>query len=175
MILDILRHTPPWVFALFAWLVWMGAKRLQPSTRGLRRVYLVPTVFIAWGLSGLAQRAAALPDAGLHWLLGAIVGVGLGLMLRQVVQVDHQRGLVMQAASVLPLLRNVAIFGSHYVLNVLAVLDPRAAGDILGWDVVVSGLSAGYFFGWAIRFALACRAAPQTDLGAPSPAGAATA
>ncbi|MEP7043083.1 MAG: DUF6622 family protein [Dokdonella sp.] len=165
MIVEILHHTPVWVFALFAYLVWIGLSRLQPCVRDVRRVYIVPVVFIVWGLSGLMQRADVLPHAGSNWLFGAALGALLGLLLQQRMQVDHVRGRVLQPASVVPLMRNLAIFGSHYLLNVAAALNPRSSGDILSWDVFVSGLGAGYFIGWAIRFALAYRAAPQTNLG----------
>jgi hypothetical protein len=164
MVFEILRHTPVWVYALFAYLVWMGLKRLQPSVRDMRRVYVVPAVFIVWGLSGLVQRADVLPHGGWNWLLGAVLGVALGAILQQRMQVDRRHRRVLQPASVVPLLRNLAIFGSHYLLNVAAAIHPRESVDYLGWDVIVSGLSAGYFVGWAIRFALAYRSSPQTDL-----------
>ncbi|MET0225800.1 MAG: DUF6622 family protein [Dokdonella sp.] len=164
MISEILRHTPVWVYLLFAYLVWMGLKRLQPSLRDVRRVYIVPAVFIVWGLAGLVQRADQLPHAGWSWLLGAALGAALGVSLQQRIAVDRLRGRVLQPASVMPLLRNLAIFGSHYLLNVAAAIHPRDSADYLAWDVIVSGLSAGYFCGWAVRFALAYRAAPQIDL-----------
>jgi hypothetical protein len=164
MVFEILRHTPVWVYLLFAYLAWMGLKRLQPSVRDVRRVYIVPAVFIAWGLAGLVQRMDQLPHAGWDWLVGAALGATLGLLLQQRIEVDRQRGRVLQPASTVPLLRNLTIFGSHYLLNVAAAMQPRASADYLAWDVVVSGLSAGYFVGWAVRFALAYRAAPQIDL-----------
>lgn len=164
MIFEILRHTPVWVYLLFAYLVWMGLKRLQPSVRDVRRVYIVPVVFIVWGLAGLVQRADQLPHAGWSWLIGAAFGVALGLLLRQRIEVDRLRGRVLQPASVVPLLRNVAIFGSHYLLNVAAAIHPRDSAVYMAWDVIVSGVSAGYFIGWASRFALAYRAAPPVDL-----------
>jgi len=55
--------------------------------------------------------------------------------------------------------------GTHYVLNVAAVMHPASRDVYLGWDVVVSGTSAGYFAGWAWRFWQAYRAAPRVDLG----------
>jgi hypothetical protein len=165
MIFEILRHTPVWVYALFAYLSWVGLKRLQPSVRDVRRVYVVPVVFIVWGLSGLAQRVDVLPHAGGYWFIGAALGAAFGLMLQQRMQVDRLRRRVLQPPSIVPLLRNLAIFGSHYLLNVAAAIHPRESADYMGWDVIVSGLSAGYFIGWAIRFALAYRALPQTSLG----------
>lgn len=170
MILEILRATPVWVFALFAYLIWVGAKRLQPSVRDVRRVFVMPLVFIVWGLSGLERHGPALPHAAAFWLLGAAFGAALGALPKPVLLADHRRRLVQQGGSAVPLLRNLALFGSHYLLNVAAAIEPRASADFIGWDVLVSGFSAGYFIAWAIRFAQVYRAAPQTDFAAAPPA-----
>jgi|GEM_PF-437306 hypothetical protein len=164
MIFEVLRHTPIWVYALFAYLVWIGIKRLQPAVRDVRRVGLVPIVFIVWGLAGLVQRIDMQPMAGLHWLIGAIAGCAAGLMLQQSLLADRVHLRVLQPASVIPLLRILAIFGSHYLLNVAAAIHPHDRAAYLDLDVYVSGISAGYFIGWGIRFILAYRNAPQTNL-----------
>lgn len=167
MMLDILRGTPPWVFVLFAYLVWIGAQRLRPAVRDVRRIAIAPAIFIVWGLAGLAGRSAPPSLTLAHWLVGAVLGAALGAAMKQSLQTDHARRRVLQAASAVPLLRNIAIFGAHYLLNVAAALQPAARADFLGWDIYVSGFSAGFFIGWSIRFALAYRGAPQTDLDCP--------
>jgi hypothetical protein len=34
----------------------------------------------------------------------------------------------------------------------------------MGWDVLVSGISAGYFIGWALRFVESQRRTPHVEL-----------
>lgn len=158
MTLEVLRHTPPWVYALFAYLVWAGAQRLRSGTRDLRRIAIAPAVFVVWGLAGLMGRPDPFAATLAHWLLGAAVGLALGSATRPALQIDRaQRRRVHLPGSAGPLLRNLAIFGAHYLLNVATALHPSSHGEYLRLDVYVSGFSAGYFIGWAVRFALAYR------------------
>jgi hypothetical protein len=159
-------QTPLWVFALLVLLVWLGIKRLQARTTPLTRVWMVPAVFIVWGVSGLFARSGAPIDVAAHWFAGAVLGGALGAwsLSPASLRFDHRNRLVYQPGSVLPLLRNLAIFLGHYVLQVIAATQPHLRDSAMGWDVYVSGLSAGYFIGWSIRFVLGQRRAPQTDL-----------
>jgi hypothetical protein len=157
----VLHGTPIWVFALFGYLVWAGIRGLTLNVRKVSRVWITPAIFIAWGVVGLAMRSGPLDAKLLHWFIAALVGTGIGLLLRVPLEVDPQKKLVVQPGSVVPLIRNVAIFGAHYVLNVLAVIDPHM--NYMTWDIYVSGASAGYFAGWAIRFARSYRQAMLQD------------
>ena len=53
---QVLIHTPVWVFALLAFLVWQGIKATRPRTVTIWRSLIVPAVFIVWGLSRLFSR-----------------------------------------------------------------------------------------------------------------------
>jgi hypothetical protein len=66
--------------------------------------------------------------------------------------VDRSKGLVTRAGSVVPLIRNVAVFCLQYGVAVMGALqlDGHAAGAIVGR--AVSGATAGYFLGWAVAF-----------------------
>ena len=79
-------------------------------------------------------------------------------------QADHARRRVLLPGSILPLLRILIIFGSHYVLRVAAAIQPDMSATYLSWDIYVSGASAGYFVGWSVRFMLSYKKAPQRDL-----------
>jgi len=164
-IAQILSGTPTWVFVLGAFLTQRGVRRLRPGVTPLAKVWLMPALFIGWGLVGLFGHGDDFAQAALSWLAGALAGGVLGVAQRLALQVDAPRRLVLQAGSIVPLVRILAIFGAHYVLNVAAVMHPASRDVYLGWDVVVSGTSAGYFAGWAWRFWQAYRAAPRVDLG----------
>jgi hypothetical protein len=64
--------------------------------------------------------------------------------------------------SAVPLLRNLAIFLAKYGLAVAFTLAPAWRGQIALWGIAVSGLTAGFFAGWLVRLALACRAVPRS-------------
>lgn len=152
MIIEILRGTPIWVYAVFAWLVWNGIAQLRDREIAIRPLWIMPLIFVLWGLLGLAQSGAVL-----HWLLAALIAMPLGFHLNARLRIDRERGRVWQAASVIPLLRNLLLFGGHYVLQVAAAIDPAQRARFMDWDLLVSGLGAGYFIAWSIRFVLRYR------------------
>ncbi len=157
MLIEILRGTPIWVYVLFAWLLWNGIAQLRVREISIRRMWITPLIFIVWGLSAFAGRQDAL-SALLPWMLAALVGVPTGLRLGPPPVIDIARKMVRQPPSPIPLLRNLSLFGAHYVLQVAAVIQPARHAAVMSWDVAVSGFAAGYFLGWAIRFARIHRA-----------------
>lgn len=160
MMLEILRATPIWVFALFAFLMYMGAQRLRSRRSDMRRLWIAPAVFIVWGLSGLGGRPDAFAVTLACWLSGAVIGALIGRVLEPLPQIDWAQRQVLQPASAIPLLRNVTLFATHYVLHVGAFFAPASA-HLLRWDAAVSGLGAGYFAGWAIGLLRGRAAAPS--------------
>src|SRR5258706_6103182 len=71
MAIRILANTPVWVFALLAYLLWLGWRSLRPRTQPIWRLLIVPLVFFLMGLSRLVMAR----DNGLEplvaWLLSA--------------------------------------------------------------------------------------------------------
>ena len=53
MLLEILKRTPPWVFVLFAVLVFFGALQSRTRRISLARVAVLPVVLLGLALSGL--------------------------------------------------------------------------------------------------------------------------
>ncbi|MEZ5522211.1 MAG: DUF6622 family protein [Dokdonella sp.] len=160
IVIAILHGTPVWAYVLFAWLVWAGLLRLRERSVPIARIVIVPIIFIAWGLAGLAQRGA---DGVAPWMLAALAGVAVAAAVRARLQIDVRQRRVSQAASLTPLLRNVSIFLAHYALHVATVFEPARASSLMRVDAAVSGLCAGYFIGSLIRIG---RAWQQASLGA---------
>jgi hypothetical protein len=151
MIFDILLGTPLWVFALLTVLIWLGLCQLQASAVPICRIWRTPVLFIVWGMLGIILRNGG-PDTGFPtWLITAAIGLLIGAARRNTLIIDHARGVVMRPGSILPLIRNLVIFGAHYTLNVAAALHP-SRHEFLIFDIAVSGAFAGYFAGWLLRF-----------------------
>jgi hypothetical protein len=166
MIADILLGTPRWVFGLFALLLWLGLGQLRSRSLPIRRICLTPIFFLIWGMVGIALRSRGM-DAGLaSWLVAAALGLLIGLARRNSLVIDHARGLVTRPGSILPLVRNLGVFGAHYVLNVAAALHPGQHRFLI-LDMAISGVFAGYFIGWLLRFVERVRESsgdpPRTD------------
>jgi hypothetical protein len=158
IVLAILSGTPVWAYLLLAWLVWTGLSRLREGNVSIYRVVIVPMIFAGWGIAGLAQRAA---DGSGPWLLAALTGLAIGGAGGSRLQIDARLRRVLRPASAMPLLRNVSIFLAHYALHVAAAIEPARRTSLMWADAAVSGLCAGYFIGWLIRFARAWRQSGQ--------------
>ncbi len=157
MILEILTHTPTWVFVLFTIIVSMGALRLRDAERDARRLCLIPVLFVVAGVIGVGMRddAAAISI----WLVTASAGLVIGSLARPAIRVVAGGYRIFLAGSAWPLARIVVIFVAHYFLNVAAVMSFDHRVDLMRLDAAVSGLTAGYFAGWLWRFVHAYRVA----------------
>jgi hypothetical protein len=147
--LRILTNTPPWVFALLAYLIWQGWQARRPRTQPIWRMLIVPLVFFLMGLSRLILARDNGMEPLLAWLAAAILFAALALSRRpQLLAVDRQRGEVTRPGGAMPLVRNLTVFALQYAVAVATAmkLEPHAAVAIIGH--AVSGGSAGYFSGW---------------------------
>ena len=61
MLLQILAHTPAWVFALFTLLLWMGITQLFPRRASLARITVMPVVMTALAVYGVVSAFADTP------------------------------------------------------------------------------------------------------------------
>lgn len=146
---QILTHTPLWVFPLFAYLVWLGIKAMQPRTVTIWRSLIVPAVFIVWGLSRLfSSRDVAAPLAA--WLGAAAALLVVGLLTARPLDLDHTTGEIKHPGSVVPLIRNITVFALQYSVAVIAAVDPHDATTAAIVGRIISGGTTGYFLGRAV-------------------------
>jgi hypothetical protein len=147
---EILVHTPVWVFVLLAYLIWQGWQARRPRTQAIWRMLIVPLVFFLMGLSRLVLARDQGLEPMLAWLAAAIAFASLALFRGpQLLAVDRKKGVVTRPGSWGGLIRNVTVFSLQYGVAVATAmkLEPHAAVAIIGY--AVSGASAGYFSGWA--------------------------
>ena len=150
IVVGILVHTPVWVFALLAYLIWQGWQARQPRTRAIWRMLIVPLVFFLMGLSRLVLARDHGLEPMLAWLVAAILFASLALFRGpQLLAVDKENGTVTRPGSWSGLIRNITVFSLQYGVAVSTAmkLEPHLAVAIIGH--AVSGASAGYFSGWA--------------------------
>jgi len=143
---QVLIHTPVWVFALLAFLVWQGIKATRPRTVTIWRSLIVPAVFIVWGLSRLVSRQ---DYAGLlaAWLGAAALLLLVGLLTARPFELDHTTGEIKRPGSWVPLIRNVTVFALQYIVAVIAAIDPHDATTAAIVGRAISGATTGYFLG----------------------------
>ncbi|MGP0093275.1 MAG: DUF6622 family protein [Xanthobacteraceae bacterium] len=162
-ILTIVQHTPWWVFALLALLIWLGSQALKPRTLRVWRLLITPVIFIGWGIASLALRSLSAPVLIVDWLVAAAVGAAIAWTTSRLdtVRIDRVQRLVTLPGSAWPLIRNLLIFSAKYAITATVTIAPASKADLAVWDIAISGASAGYFLGWLMRLALAYRRTPE--------------
>lgn len=153
MIYDVLTHTPLWVFALFAYLVWQGCQSLRTRTVPVWRVLIVPLVFFIWGVARIVTGHASTRSLLWAWAATALLFGSLAFARGpRAMTIDRSNGHVTRTGSVVPLIRNVSIFLLQYGVAVSAAmkLDDDIVIAMIGR--LISSASAGYFAGWAAAF-----------------------
>ena len=160
---QILRHTPPWVWLLLAYLIFVGVRRMGMRTQSLTRVWTTPVIFIVMGVSGALARHQPAALAVPAWVAGVLLGAAPGALTSpRHIAYDRAARRVRFRGSLFPLIRNLLIFAAQYGIAVMAATGggPRLAL----WAIGVSGASAGYFLGWTGAFLLRLRRAPAEVL-----------
>jgi hypothetical protein len=159
----ILVNTPLWVFALLALLIWQGCMALRPSSQPLARMLIIPAVFFLMGLSRLVLGGRSI-DLVVVWIAIAAVFAALALYTGpRSLTVDGATGRIRRPGSVIPLVRNLAIFVLQYAAAVVTAMKLGASWELATAGQAVSGACSGYFLGWTIallRSYLARLAAP---------------
>ena len=74
MFMTILQHTPAWVFLIFGALVVLGVQQAFARSVPLRRVVVLPFLFVALSLSGVVSTFGAVAPALLAWAAGIATG-----------------------------------------------------------------------------------------------------
>ncbi|MED5618413.1 DUF6622 family protein [Ideonella sp. BN130291] len=155
MLIQILTHTPRWVFGLFLVLLALGVQQLFTRQVTLRRVSLLPVVMTGlsvWGvISAFAMQPLALPA----WMAGAVLagGVLLQFPLPAGVRYDAASRRFQLPGSAVPLALMMGVFFTKYAVGVTLAQAPELAfhgGFSLGLSALY-GLFTGLFVGRAAR------------------------
>lgn len=153
MPIEILRHTPPWVWAVLALLVALGLAQLRPRDVPVWQPVVLPLALGGLGLSTLAPQLQAHPWSALPWLaglagsaaLGWRIGAPAGAHWREPTRRLHRPG------SASPLAAMLGVFALKYAAGVAVVLAPQAAARpaVVAGLALLSGVVAGYWGGRA--------------------------
>jgi hypothetical protein len=163
MLMQILIHTPKWVFITFALLVWFGARQLLAGSVSLTRVTLLPIAMVGLSLLGVASAFGDSPTALFGW--AAAAAALLAFVLQRgapaTTRYDAATHSFHVAGSAVPLVLMMGIFCTKYVVGVMLALHPELrhqAPFALGISILYGAFS-GIFAGRAVRlWRLAMRA-----------------
>ncbi|MGH8744990.1 MAG: DUF6622 family protein, partial [Burkholderiales bacterium] len=162
MLVEILRHTPAWVFGLFALLIALGMTQARARTLGLVRLALLPLAMLGLSLYG-AVSAFGLSELALGSWAAALAAVALASLA-----LPAARGVGYSAAertfsvpgSWFPLALMMAIFFTKYAVAVTLARQPalHAAPGFVAAACCLYGAFSALFFARALRILRTARA-----------------
>ncbi len=157
MIIEIVRHTPVWVWCAFAALLAQGLAQARAREIGLWRVTLLPLVLITLSLSGVFSAFGHAPVALGGWAAGAGAALGFarGLVEARGAEWRAATGSVHVPGSWLPLALIVALFAVKYVVGASVAIHPALAAE--PGFAGLGGLAYGGFGGLFLARGLALR------------------
>lgn len=155
MLMQILTHTPRWVFVLLIALIALGARQMTSQRVSMKRVAVLPLAMMGLGLLGVVTAFPQQPSALLGWALG-LAGAAATVLSRPLpagTQFDRSSHTFAVPGSGVPLALMMAIFFTKYAVGVTVAMQPALAGH-LGFAAGVGtlyGLFSGVFLGRAAR------------------------
>ncbi|MEK8034586.1 DUF6622 family protein [Ideonella sp. DXS29W] len=156
MLIQILSHTPTWVFGLFAALLLLGLSQLATRRVKLLRASLLPLGMLGLSLYGVCSGlAAAHPWVLLVWLKALAVSA-VFVMRRPApegTQYDAASRNFVLPGSAVPLSMMMAIFFTKYAVGVMLAMQPGLAQQAVfaGSLSLLYGALSGVFLGRAAR------------------------
>lgn len=171
MLSTLLTHTPGYVWALLALLLWRGVAALRSRETTPAKLCVVPCIMLPLALLDIAAKfgLAALPLSA--WALGLTAAMVLAWKLGgSMVAPAGTPGRLRIAGSVLPLLLMLAIFALKYTTSALLAVSPALlhSPGVAAASCALFGAANGYFLGRLLRDLADCRAGASC-----APAGAA--
>jgi hypothetical protein len=130
MFIQILQHTPLWVWAILAALIALGVSQTRTRHVGLKRATIVPLVFIGFSLSGVIG-TFGLGLTLVEWLAGVVIAV---MLLRKRVAVrgaewSESTQQFTVPGSFTPLMLIVGVFLLRYTVGVGLAMHPEWAHE----------------------------------------------
>jgi hypothetical protein len=131
MILEILEHTPVWVWVVFGAVMLLGLQQSRTRDISIVRATVLPVVMIVLSLSGVVGAFRHVPLALVAWAAGA----GLSLVLaRKAVAVrgasrSVRPGHLRIPGSFIPVILILAVFITRYTAGVALAINPALAAN----------------------------------------------
>ncbi|MCG3190162.1 MAG: hypothetical protein LKCHEGNO_02779 [Burkholderiaceae bacterium] len=155
MLVQILSHTPPWVFALFFVLLGFGLMQTRSRTVRLFPALLLPAGMVALSLAGINSSFGLTPVPLASWAiaLAAAAALGYAVFRDKRVAYDAAAKTFFVPGSWVPLVVIMAIFFAKYVYAVMHAFNAAVISTavfIVGLSAVY-GLLSGYFAARALN------------------------
>ena len=131
MILDILEHTPVWVWIVLGALILLGLQQSRTRDVSIARATILPVIMIVLSLSGVVGAFGHVPLALVAWAAG--VGLSLTFAGSAVAVRGASRstrpGHLRIPGSFIPVVLIIAVFITRYTAGVALAINPSLAAN----------------------------------------------
>jgi len=159
VIQQIVSHTPTYVWALLAFLLYRGVLASRDREISLQKLFIIPAVMLWLSLSSMNVHGAMGGGVWGVWALGVVAGAALTWKLGSgaAIAVNRAAGTVRQRGSWAPLMLMIAIFVTKYAVAVLTAMHPDLRQNLAfaATVTVLFGLFNGVFIGRVARYVAA--------------------
>ncbi|QJD92593.1 hypothetical protein HH213_22380 [Duganella dendranthematis] len=163
MIQQIVSHTPVYVWALLAFLIYRGWLASQDRETSLRKVALIPLVMVGLSVTSINGHGPLGDGVWALWALGAVASAAAIWQLspREIV-VNRAAGTIVQRGSWMPLVLMIAIFATKYAVAVMSAMHPELPHSVpfAASVALLYGVFNGLFLGRLARYAAAWQRQP---------------
>ena len=154
MLNQIVTHTPLYVWAILAFLVFRGVIALRTREVAMSKLFIIPVVMLGLSLADIAGKFGLGGIGFATWLVTAAATLALLYNFGAArVAPTATPGHVVVRGSVWPLALMMAIFVTKYVASVVLAVQPQLHQSVTFTVVVCAlfGLFSGYFAGRLAR------------------------
>ena len=147
-IFETIKGTPWWVFPLFAYLIWVGIGALKPQVVSLKKMFILPLVFLIWGIWGLIGSFDGYKDI-LIWIIFTVIGYFVGWGIYQIyrIRADKKKLLIKLPGTRFVLVFIILIFATRYFFGYYQATHLEMSPLIHAVNLVFSGMITGIFIG----------------------------
>ena len=157
MLQQIISHTPLYVWAILAFLMYRGYLASQDRETTLRNLCIIPGVMLALSLQGIVGKFGGSDASLLAWAAGAIASTALTWTLIDASRIaaDRSKGTLHLRGSWVSLMLMMAIFVVKYSVAIVSAMHPalNQSTAFMLTICVLFGLFNGIFFGRLLRCA----------------------
>ncbi|MCX2897020.1 DUF6622 family protein [Pseudomonas mandelii] len=153
--LNALQNTPPWVYALFVLLCYLGIKALSPTRESRTSLLITPPILLAWSLYSLNLSLHPALSLG-FWLVAVLVGSAAALLIfsSKDVRLDAKGTGLMLPGTSKTLVLYLLLFAVNYYFGYEAEVHPQLSKTlpVMLLKACASGIASGLFCGRSIKF-----------------------
>lgn len=170
MLIQILSHTPFYVWAILALLVYRGVIAMRTREVKVSKIFIIPVIMLVLSLQDVFVKFGFTGVAFAAWTVAAVATMALvrRFSAARVTQASTA-GSVIVRGSTAPLSMMMAVFATKYGASVAVAIAPHLRADIVFSAALCAlfGVLNGYFFGRVARDMIAYQSfSPQAAAGA---------